>query len=337
METLRRPFSNYHDDIRTLGLLTIVRFVLVSFLTTTKGTAAFTDVPICSSKFKVKVSALREHECGDILSIAPENNAAYTELFEEIECIAKELWAGEEIPRIKPTYSNHKMVTECNHLCEGEAKLPNSIPVSERGEYFRREALRGCPKAQHSYGLLLWSGFAGIEQNPEESAKLHAAAACQQHLDGMAVFGGCLRTGTGIPKKKKKNNPKRKTNTVALGLKAIGFCASVGNPTGVNKQGRLLESNGNDSQALELYDACWKSGRANALLLFNLGWCLVNGRDVGKADRARGISMWKEATKMAPDEGSEEAAWNLYQEYARDDPEEAKCWLDLAEELGYCE
>jgi TPR repeat protein len=333
----------------------MMMLVLISVMTETKQVSAFTRVINCTPKFTARVvSALHGHRCQRTLCTTPENDAFYTELSEEIEVLARELWDGVEIPRLKSSASTNETTNPegeraVSVLFEGEAGLPGDIPFSERGDYYRREALKGCPSAQHSYGLLLWSGFAGIEQNPEESAKFHAAAACQHHLDGMAVFGGCLRTGTGIPKKKKHEKKtkttkqKRTANTVALGLKAIDFCASqaVGNPTGVNKQAALLESNGDDFRAVELYEACWRSGRANALLLFNLGWCLLNlngrGVDRNDSDRDRGISLWKEATEMAPDEGSEEAAWKLYQEYARDDPQEAQHWLDLAEELGYCE
>ena len=295
----------------------------------------------------------------------PENDALYTELHQEIMTIAKELWGDQEIPRLAPALSEDRgsisrsrsderaTTTTPVLLTEGEAGLPESVPRSERGARFRGEALRGCPRAQHSYGLLLWSGFAGIERDPEESARFHAAAACQNHLDGMAVLGGCLRTGAGIPKRKKRRKkkktkkgatkaaamtePRRATNTVALGLKLIDFCASVGNPTGVNKRAALLESNGDDSRAVELYEACLEDGRANALVRFNLGWCLVHGRGVERGDRDRGMSLWVQAAELAPDEGSEEAAWNLYRECDPDRPEEARRWRDLAEELGYTE
>lgn len=305
-------------------------FAIVSFLTM-KQAFAFSCHPIPLPRYVGETTVAKKVRYSSTLSATPENDSAYTELFDAIESIAEELWDDEDIPRLESDTSRE------NQFCEGEAKLPKDIPLAERGEYFRREALLGCPKAQHSYGLLLWSGFGGVDQNPEASARFHAAAACQNHLDGLAVFGGCLRTGTGMPKKKKKskNKKKPKTNTVALGLKAIDFCASVQNPSGVNKQAALLESNGNDFKAVELYEDCWKNGKANALLLFNLGWCLVNEQGVERADRARGIDLWKEATKLAPDEGSEEAAWNLYQEYVRDDPKEAQRWLDLAEDLGY--
>jgi len=96
-----------------------------------------------------------------------------------------------------------------------------------------------------------------------------------------------------------------------------------------------MESNGNDFEAVNLYEASLKTGKANALLRFNLGWCHVNGQGVNRKDREKGIALWKEATEMAPDEGSEEAAWSLYQEFLRDDPKEAQRWLDLAEDLGF--
>jgi len=329
--------------------------VLMSVLKETKHVSAFTRVINCTPKFTSRVSAFLGHRCqGNTLCTTPETDAVYTELFEEIEVLARELWDGGEMPRLTPgAATNNETVApegdrRASVLFEGEKDLPEDVPFSERGGYFRKEALRGCPNAQHSYGLLLWSGFAGTERDPEESAKFHAAAACQHHLDGIAVFGGCLRTGTGMPKKKKKK-PKAKTTTkpqrtidaVALGLNSIDFCAShaIGNPTGVNKKAALFESDGDDFRAVELYEACWRSGRANALLLFNLGWCLLHGKGVQQKnnDRDWGISLWKEATEMAPNEGSEEAAWNLYQEYVRDDPREAQHWLDLAQKLGYCE
>lgn len=317
--------------IRGVGLLPMVWWLLMTlFLMAATPAASFLRFAVYPSLFAMEKPNIHSFQCANTLSITPENEAIYTELCEEIKLIAEELWDRDDIPRLLSTGE-----AKCfSRMFEGEAELPSHISFAERGDYFRKEALRGCPRAQHSYGLMLWSGFGGVTQNAEESAKFHAAAASQYHLDGMAVFGGCLRTGTGLPKKKKK---KPKTNRVALGLKAIDFCASVGNPTGVNKQAALLESNGNDFQAMELYEACLKSSRVNALLLFNLGWSCVNGLGVEKADRDRGISLWKEATDMAPDEGSEEAAWYLYQEYARDDPKEAQRWLDLSKELGYSE
>jgi TPR repeat protein len=106
---------------------------------------------------------------------------------------------------------------------------------------------------------------------------------------------------------------------------------SIQNPTGVNKQAALLEQNQDEPGAFQLYEDYYVSGKANALLIFNLGWYHVHGIDTG-------IKLWKEAaTTMVPDEGSEEAAWYLSQEYFRENPTEAKKWLDLANELGYHE
>lgn len=234
--------------------------------------------------------------------------------------VAHDLWREDgDIPLLRsPT-----METD---IIEGEAKLGDGITFMRRSAYFRKEALvNGCPKAQHSYGLLLWSGFGSVTRDAEASAKFHAAAAYQNHLDGMAVFGGCLRTGTGV-----KQN-------VDLGERIIEYCASVGNPTGINKKATILESNGDYAGAVKLYEESYQRGRVNSLLLFNLGWCLVNGEGVDKKDTNRGISLWKEATKRAPDEGSEEAARFLYLEYERDFPREAEKWFNLAAELGYFE
>ena len=316
-----------------------------------------------------------------LISLTPEEEDFYWELHEDIKILAQELWEGEELPCLSPTRStvtiNDASSASSPLFIEGEAHMPNNIPFSERGEYFRQQALKGCPRSQHSYGLLLWNGFVSsasgdegsgdengglwIERNPQESAKFHAAAAYQHHLDGIAVFGGCLRTGTGLEgvekqsSKMKKTNSKSKQSTtskvlrkrsdnLALGLKIIDFCSSVGNPSGVNKKGALLESNGDESKSVKLYKECVESGRANAFLRFNLGWSLIQGFVDADSSSNRvqkdvngGIDLWKEATELAPDEVTEEAAWNLYKEYEREDPMEAQKWLDLANDLGYYE
>ena len=102
----------------------------------------------------------------------------------------------------------------------------------------------------------------------------------------------------------------------------------------MNKKAALLESNGDDYEAVRLYEECLASDRSNALLLFNLGWSYFNGVGVDRKDRTKGISMWKQAIEMAPDQGSEEAAFHLYEEFIRDDPREASHWVDIAAELG---
>ena len=249
-----------------------------------------------------------------------------THLLDQIRSVANNLWdctstnnssyaseLRDRIPMILDTHNNMTMK-------EGECAL-DSKTLSDRSDYFKERALLGYPDAQHSYALLLHNGFGNVTQDAKLSAQFHAAAAIQGHLDGCAALAGCIRKGVGG----KRN--------VALGIELIEYCASVGNPTGVNKKGTILESNDDGQAAYNLYKTCYDSGRINALLLFNLGWCHMYGIGV-KKDKSKAISFWEDASAMVPDEGSEEAAWNLYQEYKRD-PKVAQPWLDLAVELGY--
>ena len=92
------------------------------------------------------------------------------QIIEGIEAVALQLWGDEIIPTRDSSW---------DIFVEGEAELGQGVPFQERVEYFHREALQGCPKSQHSYGLLLWSGFAGVERDAVESAKFHATAASQ--------------------------------------------------------------------------------------------------------------------------------------------------------------
>jgi TPR repeat protein len=281
-----------------------------------------------------------------------------TDLHEQVLRVAKELWGEQDIPSLPTRHDNSGSV-----FLEGEAKLLEGTSFSDRAEQFHSQAFEGCPLAQQSYGSLLWSGFGLTVRDDVASARWHAAAAAQHHLDGMAVLGGCLRTGTGIPVPTVKDKSKSaksaakaaakkqaKENT-ALGLRLIEYCASQHNPSGVNKQAALLqlqleeetnnsydESYSSDEQAdvAPLYQACVDRERINALLLFNLGWCHVHGQGgVDRKDITRGEAYWRQAAAMAPDEGSEEAAWNLYEQYQRNDPQEARPWLQLAVDLGY--
>ena len=54
-------------------------------------------------------------------------------------------------------------------------------------------------------------------------------------------------------------------------------------------------------------------------------------------DAQAGETIWKEAVDMAPDEGSEEAAYFLYEQCVKDDIGEARRWLEISAELGYQE
>ena len=53
-------------------------------------------------------------------------------------------------------------------------------------------------------------------------------------------------------------------------------------------------------------------------------------------DEVAGERFWRDAVDMAPEEGSEEAAWFLYQQYAaRDNGSMATKFLDVAADLGH--
>ena len=277
----------------------------------------------------------------ELISIQPPPK----DLQEKIKRVAISLWGGlENIPTIKkcPTNTNPNFIP-----VEGEADfLPlhtsnnNQMEFSKRGTFFKEQAMNGNPKAQHSYGLLLWNGFSstnGVAQNAEESAKFHAAAAYQNHLDSIAILGGCLRTGSGIPKKVQKEIII--DDAVQFGIQLIEYCAQEGNPTGINKKAALYEiqDDADEESAFELYkQSYYENGRYNALTLFNLGWYYMNGMgNLAKKEEGRGIELWKVAVTMAPDEGSEESAWFLYDYYKRDEPKEAEKWLQIAYDLGF--
>ena len=253
-----------------------------------------------------------------------------------VKQVTLDLWAGHEIPvatadsdpssirgALSATAdSDPSSLRGALSAVEGEAALPIDVSFDERAGFFRAKALEGDPRAQHSYALLRWSGFGGVARDELESAKFHAAAACQSNLDGLAVLGGCLRTGTGVRR------------DVGLGLRIIDLCSGLGNPTGVNKKAALLESNDDDLGAVRLYHEAVERGRVNALLLFNLGWAYIHGSGV-EADRERGLNLWRESADHAPDEGSEESAWNLHLELEGEDRAESNKWLRLAQDLGY--
>lgn len=240
-----------------------------------------------------------------------------------IHNIAVDLWGGQS------ALDGAIAVTDAINPLQGEMKLSSNIPITERYAYFLEEAEHGDARAQHSAGLLLWNGFGSVDVDPEASARWHVAAAVQENIDALAVFGGCIRTGTGVGKHNKD---------IALGLKCIEYAASIGNPSGVNKKGAMLESNDDWFNSAHLYEQHCndESTRNNALLLFNWGYCLVNGNGV-QQDIQAGEEIWKEAIAMAPDEGSEEAAYFLYEQHARDDIGEARKWLEISAELGYQE
>jgi TPR repeat protein len=105
----------------------------------------------------------------------------------------------------------------------------------------------------------------------------------------------------------------------------------------VNKKAALMEANDDYSTAMKLYRECYEdeSKRKNALLLFNLGYCLIHGEGIDH-NIEEGEQLWKDAVMLAPEEGSEESAWFLYQQYSeRRDSNMAKHYLDIAADLGH--
>jgi TPR repeat protein len=232
----------------------------------------------------------------------------------QIQDVAVQLW-GHDLESVMPSVVRP---------VEGEATFAGDN-FATRLDNFLQRAREGDPRAQHSSGLLLWSGFCGA-QDDLESAKWHAAAAAQGHLDSIAIIGGCLRKGAGVKRK------------VALGLDVISSCASIGNPTGINKQVALLEERDDLKSAVDLLETCIATGRANALVYFNLGYFLVHGEKGGavELDENRGEEMWKKAVDLAPDEGSEEAAYFLSRQSFLPAHESSQL-LHLAAELGFPE
>lgn len=254
-----------------------------------------------------KTTALFSQTSGSELTVPAELKAAVLD-------VAKTLWGADAWASV--------LFSQQDEITEGEAHFPSDLSFSTRLDYFLDKALAGDAAAQHSAGLLLWSGFC-VKENEVSSAAWHAAAACQGHLDSMTVLGGCLRKGIGVP------------SNSQLGLKLIDYTASVGNPAGVNKKAAMQEENDNYQAAARLYEECLQGNRANALLYFNMGYLLVNGANGVEKDVPRGEELWRCAVDLAPDEGSEEAAFFMYQRVKYTDEEEADQLLQLSADLGY--
>ena len=133
----------------------------------------------------------------------------------------------------------------------------------------------------------------------------------------------------------------------AIGLYLIRAAAEVGNPSGINKlavlfeEGRLPDGKVDERRAAELYAESAAAG--SVLGRFYLGWALFFGVGVAQ-DEAQAIVHWEEAAKRAPEEGAEEAAYQLWEEHVR---EQARAtgrrkkdvppdsWLKLAAELEH--
>ncbi|KAJ1487541.1 hypothetical protein T484DRAFT_1888900 [Baffinella frigidus] len=156
--------------------------------------------------------------------------------------------------------------------------------------------------AQHSLGLLLHLGVGGCDADAFASARWHAAAAAQGHLDALATLGGCVRKGGGCGRDE------------VVGVALIEACARADVPVGLNKLGGLWESGdhygyADCARAFKCFEKAAEAG--SALGLFNVGHALFYGIGVAP-DAQRAAECWRAAAARAPDDGAEEAAFELY-------------------------
>ena len=172
-------------------------------------------------------------------------------------------------------------------------------------ELCEEAAYAGDALAQHTMGLLHYSGIGGAERDARLSACWHAAAAAQGNVEALAVLGGCVRRGVGVEQ------------DAQMGIQLIEAAAAAGSPCGLVKLGALHEEGEYGDQPADQYLAARHFSRAasqgSALGLFNYGWSLVYGIGVQR-DIKRGFAAWKAAVESAPDDGAEEAAFKMYEE-----------------------
>lgn len=194
---------------------------------------------------------------------------------------------------------------------QGEYIFSADTPFAGRFACIEPFALAGDPLAAQTLGLLLFSGVGGCSSDLRASAKWHAASAAQGNLDALAVLGGCIRRGSGVEQDE------------AMGRAIIEATAAAGSPVGLCKLGVMLDE-GQCGMTQDSWAAarCFEAAAAQASALgqFNWGWALVHGIGV-RRDVRRGIEQWVQAMKQAPLDGSEEAAFYLYEERSKiDDP-----------------
>ena len=230
---------------------------------------------------------------------------------------------------------------------QGEYEFDDTTDWSARGDVVAVKAASGSGsgdgRAAHTLGLLLHSGCGGVGRpDPSASASYHAAAARAGNMCGLAVLGGCIRRGVGAEREE------------ATGLLLIRAAAAVGSPAGLNKLGVLYEEGcgmgGYDgpegggiaidpTMAAKCYEQSAAAG--SALGLFYHGWSLFHGVGTARNELA-GLEAWKASAAKAPDDGSEEAAYQLWEEHARQQRPTTKRrdlepthWLRLAAQLQH--
>ena len=209
---------------------------------------------------------------------------------------------------------------------QGEYLFASSTDFGDRFAIAEPLAHAGDSLAQQTLGLLIFSGVGGAPQDLRASAEWHAAAAAQGNIDALATLGGCVRRGVGAEQDE------------ATGRTLIEAAAAAGSPVGLSKLGVLYDEGASglspDSwRAAQCFEAA--AARGSALGLFNHGWALLYG--IGSArDVQRGLAAWKAAAALAPEDGSEEAAFHLYEERALlPDRAEAVIYLKLSHDLGF--
>lgn len=214
---------------------------------------------------------------------------------------------------------------------QGEYEFAADLAFDERFGIVEPMAEAGDPLAAQTLGLLLFSGVGGCTvADPRASAQWHAASAAQGNLDALATLGGCVRRGVGAEQDEK------------TGTALIEAAAAASSPVGLCKLG-VLHDEGLSGFAMDSWRAaqCFEAAAAqgSALGLFNFGFALVHGIGVAR-DVRRGLAMWAEAVALAPDDGSEEAAYHLYDERSLmtedelRDLEPVRC-LKLSASLGF--
>jgi TPR repeat protein len=215
---------------------------------------------------------------------------------------------------------------------QGEFDFSTLASFDDRFRVVEAPAYEGDVQAMQTLGLLFFGGIGGVPCADERfSAQWHAAAAARGNIDAMATLGGCIRSGVGAEQHEE------------TGLRLIQAAASVGSPVGLVKLG-ILYDEGASGLAQDSWAAaqCFERGAADglsALALFNHGWALVHG--IGRArDVDEGLRQWDAAAKKAPDDGSEEAAFFLYDERSVMSAAQVKNYrpgsrLRLAASLGY--
>ena len=205
---------------------------------------------------------------------------------------------------------------------QGEYRFPD-----EPSEYHRRYEVAAAASsldasdgaAMHTLGLLTYAGVGGAPKDSRQSAVWHAAAAARGNLDAVAVLGGCVRNGVGAAKDE------------LAGLILIRAAAACSVASGLNKlgvlyeEGTLPEGQVDEAQAAQLYEQSAATG--SALGLFYYGWALYHGVGV-RQDETAGIGYWKRSASRAPDEGSDESAYALWNEHIQ---EQARAGLDRKE------